>query len=85
MPREKEFIKLVPKIYRRNAEDLGLFFWIRAQKDIVPTITIEQAILSYFRELGVSVDDWDMITARQTYTRMQHEFYDKCRENTKKD
>jgi hypothetical protein len=75
MPKEKDILKLIPKIYRRNAEDLGLFFWIKAQQEILPTIKIEQAILSYFRYISVTVDDWDVDCAKSTYTRMQNEFF----------
>jgi hypothetical protein len=48
-------------------------------------MTIDQGILSYFRFIGVSVDEWDLGCARTQFARMQREFYDKCRENTKKD
>lgn len=84
MPKEKELHRIIPKIYRRCAEDLGLFFWVKAQKSIVPTIRVDQAILSYFREIGISVDEWDLECARITYFRMQHEFYGKD-ENAPKD
>ena len=76
MPREKECTKLVPMIYKRNAENLLLFAWVNAQKQIVPTITLEQAIWSYFKFTGI--DDWDMESARTTYCRLQKEFYKDC-------
>jgi hypothetical protein len=72
MPKEKEITKLIPKMYKWNTENLGLFFFIHAQKQIVPTITLEQAIYNYFRFTGI---DWDMESARATFGRLQNEFY----------
>jgi hypothetical protein len=80
MPQEKELQKLIPQIYKKNTENLLLFGWVNAQKQIVPTVTIEQAIWNYFRFFGI--DDWDMESARTTYSRMQKEYYMDCRETT---
>ena len=73
MPREKEMTKCIPKIYKRNAENIMLFSWVNAQRQIIPTITIEQAIWSFFRYTGV---DWDMESAMSTYSRLQREYFD---------
>ena len=77
MPKEKPFMGCIPKIYKKNAENLGLFFWINAQKQIVPTITIEQAIWNYFR--FTELEDWDVESARTTYERLQKDYFDDCR------
>lgn len=79
MPQEKQCTKLIPSIYKRNAENLGLFFFVNAQKQIVPTITLEQAIWNYFRFADI---EWDMESAKSTYCRLQKEYYKDCRENT---
>jgi hypothetical protein len=76
MPKFKGCTKLVPKIYKRNAENIMLFAWVNAQKKIVPTVTIEQAIWSYFKFF--EIDDWDMESARVTYQQMQKELYNDC-------
>jgi hypothetical protein len=78
MPKEKDCTKLIPKIYKRNAENLGLFFFVNAQKQIIPTITLEQAIWNYFRFSDI---EWDMESARATFTRLQREFYDDCQKH----
>lgn len=70
--------KLIPKIYKRNAETLGLFFFVNAQKQIVSTITIEQAVYNYFR--FIDIDDWDIYSAKVTFHNMQKEFYEDCKE-----
>lgn len=75
MPVEKEITRLIPRIYKCNAENLGLFFYVKALQTHFPTIKIEQAIMSYFKFAGISVDEWDMDSARSTFTRMQKDFY----------
>jgi hypothetical protein len=77
MPREKNCTKIIPRIYKKNAENIGLFFFINAQKQIIPTVTIEQAIWNYFK--FAEIDDWDMECALATFTRMQKEFLDDCK------
>jgi hypothetical protein len=76
MPKQKECTKLVPRIYKKNAENLMLFSWVNAQRQIVPTITVEQAIWGYFKY--AEIDDWDMECARATYCQIQKDFYKDC-------
>lgn len=75
MPKEKELIKLIPRIYKKNAESIMLFSWVKAQQQIVPTITIEQAIWNFLKY--TDIDDWDIESVKTTYTRLQKDFYDK--------
>jgi hypothetical protein len=76
MPKRKNCLKLIPKIYQQNAENIMLFAWVNAQKKIVPAITVEQAIWSYFK--FVEIDDWDMDCAITTYHNMQKVFLEDC-------
>ncbi len=71
MPKEKEILKVIPAIYKKNAEDIALFFWVQAQQNILPTITVEKAIIKYFNFIGT---DWDMECAQTTYMRLKKEF-----------
>jgi hypothetical protein len=75
---EKECTKLIPRIYKKSAENLGLFFFVNAQKQIIPTITIDQAIRNYFKFL--SIDNWDSESATATFGRMQKEYYEDCKQ-----
>lgn len=50
-----------------------LFAWVNAQKSIVPTITISQAIQSYINYFDL--DEWDMESAMSTYTRLQKDYH----------
>lgn len=82
MPREKTLIKCIPKIYKRNFENLGLFWFVEAQKQVIPTITIAQAIGNYYKYLN---EEYDCETAQVNFSRMRAEYIDlKYREVTKK-
>lgn len=78
MPKNKECTKLVPRIYKKNAENIGLFFSVGVLRQAVPTITIEQAIWAFFK--FADIDDWDMECAKVTYQQMQKDYYLDCRD-----
>lgn len=50
---------------------MGMFFWVEAQKSIVPTIRVKDSIEKYFNHIGI---DWDIETALTTYNRMKKEY-----------
>ena len=77
MPKLKTCTGLIPRIYKKSAENIGLFFFVNAQKQIVPAITLEQSIWNYFKFTGI--DDWDMESARTTYAKMQKDYLDDCK------
>ena len=81
---EKELTKLIPKMYKWNCENMGLFFFCKGQLQIFPTLRIEQVVMNYFRFIDISLDEWDVDSAVATYGRMQNEFYKgiKCNEST---
>lgn len=78
---EKELTKLIPRIYKKSAENLMLYTWVTSQRQIIPTITIEQSIWNFFKY--AAIEDWDMESAVVTYARMQKEFYEDCRNGKK--
>lgn len=84
MPKDKKLTSILPRMYKWNCENLGLFFWVKAQTTIIATITLDQAIKSYVKFMGISPDDWDMDSMRATYARLQNEFLKGDNENTKK-
>lgn len=84
--REKEIVKIMPKYYRWNAYNTSMFFFIKGQLQLFPTMTLDQAISNYYRFTGIDEGEWDRMTIRTQYDRMQHEFYnDQKNEDTKKD
>lgn len=74
MPKEKNYTELIPRIYKRQYEDIGMFFFVEAQRQIIPLITIEQGIVNFFRYTGVK--DFNLDSAMTTYTRLKTEFYE---------
>ena len=76
MPKEKELTKCIPKIYKRNAENIMLFCWVNAQRQILPTITLDQAIWNFFKFTDI---EWDMESAVSTYSRLQKEYFEDCK------
>lgn len=77
MPRVKESDKLIPKIYRRKYSDLGMYFYVRGQKDIMPAVPLVKAIENYYK--SVREDDYDLQGSLTELTRMNHEFYESQR------
>ena len=85
MPLEKKITKPIYNLYKKNAENLGLFFFVKGQQSLFPTIKIEQAIMGYFRFMGITLDDWDMECAKTIFTRLQNDYYEmKHDESSKK-
>jgi hypothetical protein len=80
MPKRKSCTDIVPRIYQVNAENILLFAWVNAQKQVIPTVTWDQAIRNYFKFLGI--DDWDMESAMSTFSRLQKQYYEDCKSTT---
>jgi hypothetical protein len=85
MPTEKNLTKLIPRIYKWNTENLMLFTFIKAQQQIFPAMTIDQAISNFLRFTKITYDEWDLDSIKSTYTRLQNEFYGKNGETSQKD
>ena len=74
MPITKGPDKLIPKLYRRKYDDLGLYFFTEGQRTIMPAITLTKAIENYYRYIGE--DDFDIQCAMTVIGKMKHEFFD---------
>lgn len=87
--REKDIVKLMPKFYRWNAYNTSMFFFIKAQLMLFPTMTLDQSISNYYKFTGLDEGEWDRMAIRMQYNRMQHEFYedqkDECSKTDKGD
>lgn len=71
--------KLIPKIYRRGYEDLAMYFYVMAQRDIVPAITIEKALYNFYKSIGE--EDFNIECSMTTFFRMQKEYYESSKTN----
>ena len=77
MPSEKPLTKIIPKIYKCNTENIGLFFFVRAQLQLFPTMEIQKAFNNFRKFTGVTIDDWDDECMRTTYNRVQNLFIER--------
>jgi hypothetical protein len=77
MPREKKYLRLIPRIYKRNYEDIALYFWVEAQRELVPALTIEQCIMRYFKY--ICIEDYNLESAISTYSILKREFYESAK------
>lgn len=82
MSKDNECTKLIPKIYKKKYEDLGMFFFVEGQKQIIPNITVWQAIKNYYRFIGQQI--YDENSSLVTLSRMRKSFIDYNYEVTKK-
>ena len=69
--------KTIPKIYKRTFLDAALFSWIKAQKDLIPNISIDQSIEKFRSHWSLTEDDWSSSDMRVTYNRITKEFFKK--------
>ena len=74
MPKEKPYKSAIAALYKRSHDDIGMFYFVEAQRQIVPAISIERAIDNYFRYMGIK--DFNHDTAMTTHSRLKKEFYD---------
>lgn len=79
MPVTKQSDKLIPKIYRRNYDDIGLYFFVMGQRSIMPAVSIEKAVINYFR--FIKEEDYNIESSMSTFVRLQNEFYESTKTN----
>lgn len=77
MPKEKSYLGLIPRIYKRNYEDISMFSFVEGQRMLVPAITIEQGITNYFRFCGIK--DYNLKSSVSTYIRIRKEWYENAK------
>ena len=80
MPKVKDFMRIIPKIYRRNYEDVAMYFFVEAQRQIVPAVTVEQSLYNYFRFIGVN--EFNIESAISTYSTLKRDFYENSKTNS---
>ena len=72
MSKDNECTKLIPRIYKKKYEDIGMFFFVEGQKQIIPAITICQAIRNYYKFIGEQI--YDENSSSVTLSRMRESF-----------
>lgn len=77
MPKERQTSGLIHKIYRRKYEDLSMLFFIDGQRAIMPAVSVEKAMLNYFRYIGE--ENFNIESAMTTYFRLKKEYYESAK------
>lgn len=70
MPKESDFKKAIPNLYKKGYLETSLFSWVNAYKYMFPEISIEKALVSFYKYYKVDSDLYPMTTAIKTYQRM---------------
>lgn len=69
MPKQNN--ELIPGMYRKNFETIGMFFWVQAQQKVLPTMSAKDSIERYLRYIDL---DMDIEVAMSSYQRIKKEF-----------
>ena len=76
MPKESEFKKAIPTLYKRGYLEISLFSWVNAYKYVFPQISIENAINGFYQYYNIDSDTYPVTTAIKTYQRMNKELHE---------
>lgn len=66
----------IPKFYKRQALDLLMYAFVGGVRRALPTVSIADSIALFQQEFNLKPDDYPLDTARRTYNRMNHEYFD---------
>jgi len=74
MSKEAPIKGLIPRLYKRTAMELGIFYWINGQRVAFPnSISIDLSLDGFYKFNELTEEDLPRKTAKQIYTRMNHE------------
>lgn len=73
MPKEKEFEKLVNKLYRMKVFDIYLYGYVEGIIRNFRSVQVIQAIKLFLEGHGFEEDDFNFDTAEQTYYKVRDE------------
>lgn len=66
----------IPKIYKRQFLEAFLFGWIRGQKTLVESLTVQQSIEAFYKDTGIDESEFPIKDCFNVYNRMTQENYD---------
>lgn len=73
MPKTKEIgLDVIPKIYKRNSEEVALLFWVLAQRSLLPSMSIKESIYRFFEYTNITT--WDIDCALVVFNNLQNDF-----------
>lgn len=76
MGKEAEYKKAIPALYKRGHLETSLFSWVNCARYLFNTVSVDNVIMGFYKYYNISIDEYPLNTARQTYYRMLKELND---------
>lgn len=73
MGKEAEFKKHIPALYKRGHLETALFSWVNCARYMFTTVSVDSAIMGFYKYYEIDEEEYPLNTARLTYYRMQKE------------
>lgn len=77
MPKETDYKKAIPNLYKRGFLESSIFSWINALKYTMPHLSLDQCLNGFYKFYGINEEEYQRKTAIQTYERMTKELIKK--------
>jgi len=74
MSKEKPFEGKISNLYKKNSIDSMMFGWVSGISEVLPAVSVNQAIEMFKEWIGLSEDDYPTNSARITYSRIKQDF-----------
>ena len=74
MPKEKPFEKKIDAFYKKNSIDIMMFGWVASITEVLPAVSITQAIEMFKKWVELSDDDYPTSSAKIIYSRIKQNF-----------
>lgn len=71
MPKEREYEKRIPALYRRKVMDVFMYGYVCGVRDHLPSVTIKAAIESFLSKHKIPEDDFNLETAVQAFYKIR--------------
>lgn len=65
----------IERIYRRSAENLLMFAFVRGARATLHTVTIDKALEMFRVDMGIEIDDFSIPSNRTIFNRMNEELF----------
>lgn len=75
MPKEKEFLKLIPQIYKQSVGDILLLGFVRGVQKALPSISDKKACELYLKEFNFTQEEYEIDSCYETYKRMKKMYF----------
>ena len=87
MPKETEYKKAIPRLYKRGHLETTLFTWVTCSQSYFPTLSVENSLSGWYKTFDINPDDYPINTAIITFNRMKKEliYKDKDEQDNKLD